>query len=183
MKRLVVLVSCFVACFVCCAAPAGAADLSTVRNVYLLKMGKGLDQFLANRLTNDHVFQVVTDPKLADAILTDQIGEGFEAKLGELYPPPEPEKPAKVDKPVQADKSPKKDEEALTPLITDTVNKLSNPGSTSSFGRAKGMVFLVDAKTKQVIWSAFEEPKDSSAKSLDRTATDIVSRIKKDRGR
>ena len=139
MKRLAV--------FVTCAALAGAADLSTVHNVYLLKMSKGLDQFLANRLTNEHVFQVVTDPKLADAILTDQIGEGFEAKLDELYPPPEPVKPAKPEK---TEKPAKPDEESTASLITDTVNKLSNPGSTSSFGRGKGMVFLVDAKTKQV---------------------------------
>src|SRR6266498_3415335 len=56
MKRLAFL-------FSCSAALACAADLSNVHNVYLLKMTKGLDQYLANRLTGDHVFQVVTDPK------------------------------------------------------------------------------------------------------------------------
>ncbi len=52
--------------------------------------------------------------------------------------------------------------------------------ANSSFGRAKGMVFLVDAKSKQVIWSAYELPKDTTSRQLDRTATDIVSRIKHD---
>ena len=91
MKRLALLFS--------CSALACAADLSTVHTVYLLKMAKGLDQFLANRLTSDHVFQIVTDPKLADAVFTDQIGEGFQMKLEEFFPTPEAEKPAPPHKP------------------------------------------------------------------------------------
>ena len=85
MKRLALLFSC-TATLVC------AADLASVHTVYLLKMARGLDQFLANRLTTDHVFQIVTDPKLADAIFTDQIGEGFQMKLEEIFPTPETRK-------------------------------------------------------------------------------------------
>ena len=44
----------------------------------------------ASRLTEDHIFQVVTDPKQADAVFTDQIGEIFEAKLADLFPAPDP---------------------------------------------------------------------------------------------
>ena len=87
MKRLALL-------FSCSAALVCATDLASVHTVYLLKMSRGLDQFLASRLTEDHVFQVVTDPKQADAVFTDQIGEGFETKLEELFPPPETAKPA-----------------------------------------------------------------------------------------
>ena len=163
-----------------------AADLSEVHTVYLLKMSKGFDQYLANRLTNDKVFQVVTDPKLADAILTEQIGEGFQAKLDELYPPPEPPEAAKPE-PAKPEKGkPAKGEEVAddtASLMTDTVNKLSNPGANSSFGRARGMVFLVDAKSKQVIWSAYDMPKDATSKELDHTASDIVSRLKRDLGK
>jgi hypothetical protein len=65
-------------------------------------------------------------------------------------------------------------------MMTDTVNKLSNPASSSGFGRAKGTVFLVDAKSHQVVWSVFDPPKSSNDNDLDRTASDIVSRIKKD---
>jgi hypothetical protein len=162
MKRLAFLLS-------CSAALACAADLSSVHNVYLLKMSKGLDQFLANRLTG--TFQVVTDPKLADAVFTDQIGEGFQAKLEELYPPPDADKPAPPAKP-------KSGEDETSPLVTDTVNKLQNPATNSSFGRSKGTVFLIDAKSHQVIWSIFQPPKDASAKALDTTAKDIVSRVK-----
>src|SRR5438067_4847462 len=90
MKRLVLL-------FAGTSFLLSAAELSSVHNVYLLKMPRGLDQYLANHITSEHVFQVVTDPKLADTILTDQIGEKFEAKLDELYPPQEVEKPAKPE--------------------------------------------------------------------------------------
>src|SRR5450432_3234991 len=116
MKRLVLLVS-------CSAALACGADLANVHTVYVLKMSKGMDQYLANRLTNDHVFQVVTDPKLADAILTDRIGESFQAKLEELFPSPEPEQPVK-EKEKEKDDDPK-----LGGLLAEPMNKLSNPGA------------------------------------------------------
>jgi len=165
MKRLAFL-------FSCSAAMLCAADLAGVHTVYLLRMGKGLDQYLANRLTADHVFQIVTDPKLADAVFTDQLGEGLQAKLEEISPTPEPAKPAPPPK--------KKEEEdaSANPLLGDTVNKLSSPAS--SFGRSRGTVFLVAVKSRQVVWSAYEPAKGGTAKELDRTANDIVSRIKKD---
>jgi len=189
------------------AAILSAADLSGVRNVYVLRMSKGLDQYLANHLTNGHVFQVVTDPKLADTILTDQIGEGFQAKLDELSPPEvekpaEPENPATPPKtatpappaapaatpaaPAPADKQTKSPKpESNLPLeaqalLGDTVNKLASPANNSNFGRAKGIVFLVDAKSRLVIWSSYDPPKDSTSKELDRAASDVVNRIKRD---
>lgn len=166
MKRLALLVS-------CSAAMLCATDLSTVHTVYLLKMSRGLDQFLASRLTSDHVFRVVTDPQLADTVFTDQIGEGFEMKLDELFPPPPNAKPPAPPKPDQtADQG--------NPLLGDTVNKLSNPAMSSTFGRGRGTVFLVNAKSRHVIWSTFEPPKSGSARDLEHTANDIVSRIKHD---
>ena len=166
MKRLVFLFSCSVALL-------SAADLGGVHKVYVLKMAKGLDQFLANRLTSDHVFQIVTDPKLADAVFTDQLGEGFQMKLEEFSPTPESDKPAP---PAKAEKG----GEESNPMLGDTVNKLSNPASSSLFGRNKGTIFLVDAKSRQVVWSMYQPPKGSTSKQMDRTANDIVSRIKKD---
>ena len=162
MKRLALL-------FSCSAALVCATDLTNVHTVYLLRMGRGLDQFLASRLTEDHIFQVVTDPKQADAVFTDQIGEGFEIKLEDLFPSPDA-KPAPP---------PKEDKEGETnPLLGDTVNKLSNPASASSFGRARGTIFLVEAKSRRVIWSVFEPAKSGAPKDLDRTASDIVNRLK-----
>jgi hypothetical protein len=167
MKRLLLLLS-------CSAALLGGAELSGVHTVYVLSMSKGLDQYLANRLASDHLFQVVTDPKLADAFLTDRVGESLQAKLEEIFPPPPSEKPApKPDK--------EKDKDASSnPMLADTVNKLAAVGTTNSFSRGKGTVFLVDAKSRQVVWSVYQLPKGSSAKELDRTASDIVSRLKRD---
>jgi hypothetical protein len=173
MKRLLLLLSCSIALL-------GGAELSGVHTVYVLSMSKGLDQYLANRLANDHLFQVVTDPKLADAFLTDRVGESLQAKLEEIFPPPVPEKPAPDEK---EEKTAKKDKDKELPsnsLVGDTVNKLDTPGTSSSFGRGKGTVFLVDAKSRQVVWSIYELPKGSSARELDRTASDIVSRLKRD---
>ena len=166
MKRLVLLLS-------CSAALLCGADLANVHTVYVLKMSKGMDQYLANRLTNDGIFQVVTDPKLADAIMTDQIGESFQAKLEELFPNPEPVQPAKAKE---------KEEEDAKPggLLAEPVNKLASPGANSSFGHATGTVFLVDAKSRQVVWSVYDVPKDGTPRQLDRTASGIVSRIRRD---
>jgi hypothetical protein len=69
------------------------ADLAQVHKVYLLPMTNGMDQYLANRLTGLGVFQVVTDPKKADAIFTDHIGEAFESQQAEWFPQ-QPIKPA-----------------------------------------------------------------------------------------
>ena len=173
MKRLVLLLSCTVALL-------GGAELSGVHTVYVLSMSKGLDQYLANRLANDHLFQVVTDPKLADAFLTDRVGESLESKLEEIFPPPVPEKPAPAEKEEKRQKPTKTRSLPPIPCSADTVNKLAAPGASNSFGRGKGNVFLVDAKSRQVVWSVYQLPKGSSAKELDRTASDIVSRLKRD---
>jgi hypothetical protein len=171
MKRLLLLLS-------CSGALLGGAELSGVHTVYVLSMSKGLDQYLVNRLTNGHVFQVVTDPKLADTFLTDRVGESLQAKLEEIFPPPVPEKAAPAAE--KASKADKDKESPTNPLLADTVNKLAAPGASNSFARGKGTIFLVDAKSRQVVWSIYELPKGSSAKELDRTASDIVSRLKRD---
>lgn len=185
MNRLLLLLG-------CSGAMLYGAELAGVRSVYVLPMSRGLDQYLANRLTNEHTFQVVTDPKLADAVFTDHIGESFQSQMEALYPPPPPpEKPKEEVKDKEAadgkeakDKKERKDhkgDESTGPgLLTDTVNKLSNPALSSGFGRAKGTVFLVDAKSHQVVWSVFDPPKGTTNNDLDRIASDIVSRIKKD---
>ncbi len=44
----------------------------------------------------------------------------------------------------------------------------------------RGTVFLVDIKSRRVIWSVYERPKDFTPKQLDRAAARIVNRLKKD---
>lgn len=143
-------------------------DLSSVHSVYLLPMGRGLDQHLANRLTQEHVFQVVTNPKMADAVFSDRIGVPFEEKLADLEGNPEP-----------VSRTPK-DDEAANQQQANSTPKLSGPPQNSTFGGSKGTVFLVDPKTHRVLWSAYEPPRSSSADNMNRTASDIVSRLKRD---
>jgi hypothetical protein len=150
------------------------AQLESVHSVYLLPMAKGLDQYLANRLTNEHLFQVVTDPKRADAIFTDHIGATFEERLADILPSPEA-----VSKPAPPPTEEQEAQPQARLLPTETVNKLANPASVGNFGRGKGNVFLVDPKTHEVLWSAYQPPKSSSNDEMDRTASDIVSRIKR----
>ena len=192
MKRVSLLLSCFATAGL---LPLSAADLAGAHSVYILQMSHGMDQYLANRLTNDHVFQVVTDPKVADIILTDHIGDTFEQQLDLLLNPepvkkvdPEPAKKLdpepvkKVDPPPakdgekNADKNADKSAGPMLPFDTET--KL--PPVRSTFGVSKGTFFLVDPKSHQVIWSVYDLAKASDSKELDRTASDIVSRLKKD---
>jgi hypothetical protein len=162
-------------------AALSAAELGGVHSVYLLPMGNSLDQYLAIRLTSEHVFQVVTDPKLADAVFTDRIGSAFESKLADLLAAsapaakPAPGQPASS----QAASSQASSPSGSTP-ITETVNKLSNPAANSSFGRGKGTIFLVDTKSKQVVWSFYEPPKGGTGQQLDKGALEIVSHLKRD---
>jgi len=169
MKRLLLILS-------LSGAALSAAELAAVHSVYLLPMGSSLDQYLANRLASEHVFQVVTDPKLADAIFTDRIGIAFEEKLADLLATPAP---AAQPAASQAPSTPAPSQPAST-LVTETVNKLSNPSANSSFGRGKGTIFLVDTKSKQVVWSFYEPPKGATGQQLDRGASDIVSHLKRD---
>jgi hypothetical protein len=168
MKRLLVLLCC--SCALLC-----GAELAGVHSVYFLPMARGLDQYLANRLTNDHVFQVVTNAKLADAVFTDRIGEAFETQMETLFPPPASEK---APPPPPKKEGKKEDQPKANGLPTDTVNKQGDPSLNSAFGRGKGTVFLVDVKSRQVIWSAYEPPKGFT--DLDHSASDIVARLKKE---
>lgn len=159
-----------------CAPLLSGADLADVHKVYVLPMAHGLEQFLANTLTNEHVFVIVTDPKLADAFVTDRIGPALQERMDIMLASPPPEKPA----PKPGDKEAAKESGSM--LLTDTVNKLEKPVSNSTVGGNKGTIFLVGAKSRQVAWSMYELPKDATSRELDRIASVIVSRLKKDMG-
>jgi hypothetical protein len=178
----------WVSSVLCCLSLAGAAEIGAGRTVYLMPMGHGLDQFVANRLTRIHVLQVVTDPSKADVIITDQVGQGFEDRLRDLLPPPPA--PPSDDAAKQAAKA-KPEAEAkekgdtppgsgLMSMLGDTVNKAQAQGYMGVSGRGRGTIFLVDVKSHQVLWSAFEKPGGSSPRDLDHTAERIVKRLKED---
>ena len=164
-----------------CATILWAVDpaVREVKAVYLLPMSSGLDQFLASRLTSEGVVQVVTDPLKADAVLTDKVGEALERKMHELYDPkPEPPKPdpAKEDK---KDEKTKENETKDSVKAAETA-KMARVG-TSSWGRGRGSIFLVQRSTGNVIWSTAGQPKDSSSPEVRKTAAKITAQLKKDR--
>jgi len=47
-------------------------------------------------------------------------------------------------------------------------------------GRGKGNLFIVDRKSRNVLWSIFEPPKDSTPGELSKTAEKVVKRLKLD---
>lgn len=130
-------------------APAG-------RQVYVMPMAGGLDQYLAAQITHAHVMQVVTDPKAADVIMTDRIGDAFEQRMTELFPPPKSD-----DK-----KDDKKDDKTAGAVRTSF-------RSTA----ARGTIFLVDAKSRQVVWSDHEKPVETTDRELNREAARIVKKL------
>ena len=169
------------------AATAVAAvnpHLKQVRTVYILSMGSGMDQYLANRLTTLGVFQVVADPQKADAVITDRIGEPFEAKLKEIYPPPPPPHVAAPPKDEKADKDAKDDKDSKSAKDDKAKDEKKDEADTrprvSSFNRGRGNFFIVDRKSHNVIWSVYERPKDSTPSELNKTADRVVKRLKND---
>ncbi|HLW77722.1 MAG TPA: hypothetical protein VKS01_12070 [Bryobacteraceae bacterium] len=139
-----------------CAAGLAAGDLSGYKTVYVLPMSSGLDQFLAVKLTTGGVMQVVTDPQKADLVFTDRIGSGFEEQLDDLF------------------KSKEKTDAA------DTWATSSRPMS-SPIVRNRGTVFLVDRKTRDVVWTAYIKPKGTSADDMNHLAAEIANKLEKDR--
>jgi hypothetical protein len=162
-------------------------QLHEVKRVYILAMGSGMDQYLANQLTNAGVFEVVTDPKRADAIVTDNVGEGFQKKLDEIYaPPPAPKKTADAAKPAA-------DAGTLDVGDSNTPNTKPAPKSVladfdfsggmprgNTLARGKGNFFVVDRTSRTVLWSVYDRPKNSTPRELTKTAAQIVKHLKED---
>ncbi len=155
------------------ALSAQNSQLVQVHSVYVLPMGSGMDQFLANRLTHFGKMQVVADPQQADTILTDRLGEGFEKKLDELYPPVE-------DAPDLKDAKDEKDEKDTDKPSSGVNLKDETPMRATSFGRGRGTYFLVDRKTRNVVWSTYERPKNASPDELNRIAERVINNLKHD---
>jgi hypothetical protein len=164
---------------------AGAAETaaSNVHTVYIMPMQHGLDQYLANQLTREHVLDVVADPARADALFTDRLGEALENELEKLHPTPKPpdqkEQTASDKEKDSSDKEKDgttgKDKPAGPKTFRDP-----EPPHTSTLGRGKGTLFLVDANSRVILWSTYEKPTLSNPAHLDRTAKQVVNRLKQD---
>ena len=132
------------------------ANLAEVKSVYLMPMANGLDQYLAVRLSNNGVVQVVTDPQKADAVMTDSLGAGFEEKFEDLY---------------NKDRAAAKSDKVADKDVPDFSR--GRVGGT----RARGTIFVVDRKTHELIWSVYELPKRSSPDELNTTASRIADKL------
>jgi hypothetical protein len=137
---------------------AAAAGLGGFKTVYLLPMSNGLDQYLAVQLTTGSVLQVVADPTKADVIFTDHLGGSFEQTLDDLYA----DKP-KTDDPAAADKS------------DDSSKGFTKSGMQGQRGR--GTIFLVDRKSRAVLWSNYEEPKYPTPEGMRHAASRIAGKL------
>jgi hypothetical protein len=138
------------------ASGAPNPQLNEIHTVYLLPMSGNLDQYLAVTLNGSNLFLIVTDPKKADAIFTERIGVNFEEALKELYPDPKEGK----------DKDKKEDE-----YSRPTMKPLSN---------GKGSLFLVDRKTRNVLWSNYDRPKSNRPDDINQLAQKITNKLVKD---
>jgi hypothetical protein len=114
-------------------------------------MANEMDQHLASRLTSTRTLWVVLDPGNADAILTDSLDDGFWNWLARTYP---------------------------------TANKAAGeraPGdrySAQNTSKHRGTVFLVDPKTRLVLWSMYDLPRNFSPAEMDRVAAHINNQLK-----
>ncbi len=150
--KSVALPLCVIGLAMACLLPA--AELGNVRTVYLLPMANGFDQHLAHHLADAGVFQVVVDPRKADAVFTDKLGEGLQTRLNEMLAEPGAKKEGSA-------------KEAAW-----------EPATFQPLGHGKGNLFLVEMAGRTVVWSVFEPPRDTTAKELDRAAKRVVSRLK-----
>lgn len=172
-------------------------DLPQVRNVYLLPMAQGLDQYIANHLTRTQMFQVVTDPAKADAVFTEMLGKDFEQRMEILFPSPEKLKAEKEraerakaereksdkDKDKAKSKDKEKGEAKSKDKEPEPVVERRDESTymrSSSFNRGRGNVFVVDVKTRRVLWSFHHRPKNSSPPEIDKAADEIVEQLGKD---
>jgi hypothetical protein len=140
-------------------------NLNQVQSVYIMPMSGGYHQHLANHLIRLGLFQLVADPHHADAILTDRLGEGLEARL-DLYDNASKRRDAEENKGEEGSK---------------TVTLAERPVTTSLSG-GKGTLFLIDRKSRRLLWSTFAQPKNMTAKELNRAAGKVANRVKEEWG-
>jgi hypothetical protein len=161
---------------VVCSLSAADPSLNRIKFVYLLSMGGGLDQYLANRHVQTGRFSVVTNPSQADAIFTDQLGVDFERRMEELYPPPAPPEEPKEEEAKDKEQGEQPQGQMNIGSAFGEVAGQKEPVITS-FGRGKGNVFLVDRESRQVIWSRYVRPRSTRPDELDQVANEIAGKL------
>lgn len=134
-------------------------------------MANGFDQYLANRLRSVSQIRVVTEAAKADAIFTDKIGPAFEARLEEM------ETAAKEK---AASDAPALPSDPAAPISADNSRMKFAPKVVSSIGRGRGTYFLVDRRSRIVLWSTFQTSKDTQPHSMNEKAHKVSVELSKD---
>ena len=148
---------------------AQSPTLEDIKTVYFWPMRHSLDQYLAEQLSVAGPFQVVVDPKLADAIITERIDAPFLKAMDELFAAPGAQPAKAEDGAARSETTAGSIEEGLT----------SPRPANRALARPEGTVFLVHAASRKVLWSTFVNPKDFAPKNLHEQAKSIASRLKK----
>lgn len=178
-------------------AQAEDASLATVQTIYVLPMSSGIDQFIAHQVAHHHVYQVTTDPLQADAFLSDFVGASFEMRVDDLLKTArekaelaaqeeakkeQARKEQETGKKAEAKGKDKEKDRDAKDKDTEAPGGFQTAGAVTriqSFGRGKGNVFLVDAKSRRVLWTGFDIAKNTRAESLQKSASRLVSQLRK----
>jgi hypothetical protein len=144
-------------CLICTLFAADETKLSPrFRTVYVTPMAGEMDQHIASRLTSTRTLWVVLDPGSADAILTDSLDDTFWNWLAKTYP-------AATN--------------ATAPAPgRGSATRFETPSQTTI--KHRGTVFLVDPRTRLVLWSMYDLPRNSSPDEMDRVAAHINNQLK-----
>jgi hypothetical protein len=143
---------------------AATPQLSEVKTVYLWPMPSSFDQYLAQQIISAGIFEVVVDPKLATAVMTERIDAPFLKAMDTLFPRPQP-----------AAEKPEEDKEKVSGGLEGTEERPVN----RALGSPQGTVFLVDVQTRKVLWSTFLKKDDYSPDKLNKQARTVVDELKK----
>ena len=77
-----------------------------------------------------------------------------------------------------------KDSKNLVPVEKTSKDDKDKPDEgarrVGSFSRSRGNIFIVDRKSKNVIWSVYDRPKDTSSGEMSKTAERVVKRLRDD---
>jgi hypothetical protein len=173
-------------------AQAPNVELSSVQVIYVLPMGSGMDQFVAHQLARHGLYEVTTDPRQADAFLSDFVGTTFETRVDDLLKAARDKaekeaeelarkEAAKAPKPKESDKDSKDKKEETDDSRSGEFQMAGDAARVHSFSRGRGNIFLVDAKTRRVLWTGFDVPKNTRPGELQKSAERLVGKLRKEK--
>jgi len=148
-----------------CAA-AAPPQLPAAGKLYLWPMTHAFDQYLAEQITADGVFEVVVDPKLASTIMTERIDSTFLKAMDEFFP-----RPAGNSQTEKAAGNTKNDDSI------EGGGRDRRPANHPR-GQARGTLFLVDVASRKVVWSTYLKEFDPSPNKLHSQAGNVVEKLR-----